>query len=261
MVIAPVSTHQPRPFVCQSHRSCFGTRQCLLFLLVFVATLSKEVESFSLRPIHNEIKIARDHPRQFYPSNSLLPSAALCHDKYTQHVACNAAPEGALPDIVIPSIFNLSDWKDYSNAEQEDPRVWVPQTPCLSFRPLCFCTSQGYYVNLLKFKGGGILGRHRHSSPVHAVTLKGSWGYKEHDWHAYPGTYVFEPPGETHTLVVDDDCEEMVALFHVTGSLLYVSEETGEVTGFDDVFSKLEKARTWYEECGLGKEYADQLIR
>lgn len=180
------------------------------------------------------------------------------HKTITQH---HAAPEGALSDIVIPSIFNLSDWTQNNEGEEEDPRVWVPQTDCLSFKPLCFCTSQGYYVNLLKFQGGGILGTHRHSSPVHAVTFKGSWGYNEHDWHAYPGTYVFEPPGETHTLVVDEDCEEMVALFHVTGSLLYVNEETGEVTGFDDVFSKLEKARDWYEKCGLGREYADRLIR
>ena len=182
---------------------------------------------------------------------------SLGRSRITTH---HAAPEGALSDIVIPSIFNLSDWKN-ANDDEEDPRVWVPQTDCLSFRPLCFCTSQGYYVNLLKFTGGGILGRHRHSSPVHAITLKGSWGYREHGWHANPGTYVFEPPGETHTLVVDEDCDEMVALFHVTGSLLYVSEETDEVTGFDDVFSKLEKARAWYEECGLGKEYADQFIR
>lgn len=172
-----------------------------------------------------------------------------------------AAPAGALPDIVVPSIFNLSDWEGANDDGTDDPRVWVPQTDCLSFRPLCLCTSQGYYVNLLKFKGGGILGRHRHSSPVHAVTFKGSWRYREHGWHAAPGTYVFEPPGETHTLVVDEDCDEMVALFHVTGSLLYVSEDTGEVVGFDDVFSKLEKARDWYEECGLGREYADQFIR
>ena len=40
-----------------------------------------------------------------------------------------------------------------------------------------------------------------------------------------------------------------------------VKEETGEVTGFDDVFSKLEKAREWYDECGLGREYADRLVR
>lgn len=45
---------------------------------------------------------------------------------------------------------------------------------------------------------------------------------------------------------MDDDCDEMVALFHVTGSLLYVSEENDEkVIGFDDVFTKLEKARNW----------------
>lgn len=95
-----------------------------------------------------------------------------------------AAPEGALSDIVVPSIFNLSDWKNADvDEEEEDSRIWVPQTDCLSFRPLCFCTSQGYYVNILKFTGGGILGRHRHSSPVHAVTLKGSWGYREHGWY------------------------------------------------------------------------------
>jgi len=176
-----------------------------------------------------------------------------------------AAPRGALSDIVIPSVFPLSDWtnnnSNIENNNNEDPRVWVPQTPSLSFRPLCFCTSQGYYVNLLKFIGGGTLGRHRHSSPVHALTLTGSWKYREHEWHAHPGTYVFEPPGETHTLIVDSDCTEMVALFHVTGSLLYVDERTDELIGYDDVFTKLEKARSWYEECGLGAEYADQFIR
>lgn len=95
-----------------------------------------------------------------------------------------AAPKEALSDIVIPNVIDFSSYgstKDLMQQE-EDSRVWVPQTDCLSFRPLCFCVSQGYYVNLLKFKGGGILGRHRHSSPVHALTLKGNWGYREHDW-------------------------------------------------------------------------------
>ena len=53
----------------------------------------------------------------------------------------------------------------------------------------------------------------------------------------------------------------MCALFHVTGSLLYVDEDTDEVIGFDDVFSKLEKARDHYERVGLGREYVDQFIR
>ena len=55
---------------------------------------------------------------------------------------------------------------------------------------------------------------------------------------AGPGTYVFEPPGETHTLLVNEDCEEMVTMFHVTGSLLYTNDQN-EVIGFDDVFSKV----------------------
>jgi len=175
-----------------------------------------------------------------------------------------AAPEGALSDIVIPSVFTggvFANANIGSDEEDEDPRVWVPQTDCLSFRPLCFCVSQGYYVNLLKFQGGGVLGCHRHPSPVHALTLKGSWGYKEHDWNAKAGTYVFEPPGETHSLIVDEDCDEMVAMFHVTGALIYVDPDSGDVTGYDDVFTKLEKARDWYEQCGLGREYAEQFIR
>jgi hypothetical protein len=81
------------------------------------------------------------------------------------------APEEALQDIVIPNILP-ADFND------EDTRLWVPQTDCLSFRPLCLCVSQGYYVNLLKFKGGGMLSRHRHSSPVHALTIKGNWRCK-----------------------------------------------------------------------------------
>uniref|UniRef100_A0A7S1ZZM3 ChrR-like cupin domain-containing protein n=1 Tax=Trieres chinensis TaxID=1514140 RepID=A0A7S1ZZM3_TRICV len=169
----------------------------------------------------------------------------------TSLVGLRAAPPEALGDIVIPSI----------GTADEDPRVWVPQTDCLSFRPLCLCVSQGYYVNLLRFTGGGTLGCHRHPSPVHAYTLKGGWGYKEHGWHAAEGTYVFEPPGETHTLIVDDDCDEMVALFHVTGSLIYVDPETGDVTGYDDVFTKLEKAKAWYKDCGLGEDYVQQFIR
>jgi 2,4'-dihydroxyacetophenone dioxygenase len=175
--------------------------------------------------------------------------------------ALHAAPKEALRDIVIPNIFEFaSALGDSGSSEEEDPRIWVPQTDCLSFRPLCLCVSQGYYVNLLKFKGGGILGRHRHSSPVHALTLKGGWGYKEHGWHADPGTYVFEPPGETHTLTLDEDCDEMITLFHVTGTLVYENDD-GQMTGYDDVFTKLEKAKKWYNECGLGEDYVQQFVR
>ena len=201
--------------------------------------------------------------------NSLTLSKEVAFQKHSNSISFRdngqttgllAAPKGALRDIVIPNVFNGGILAS-ANEDQVDERIWVPQTESLDFRPLCFCVSQGYYVNLLRFRGGGVLGCHKHSSPVHALTLKGSWGYREHDWHAAPGTYVFEPPGETHTLVVDEDCDEMVALFHVTGNLIYVDPETGATTGYDDVFTKLEKARAWYKECGLGEDYVEQFLR
>jgi hypothetical protein len=92
----------------------------------------------------------------------------------------------------------------------DDELLWVPQTASVSFRPLCFCVSAGYYVNLLRVRGAGLLSRHRHPGPVHGHVLKGSWKYLEHKWTATAGSYSYEPPGEIHTLVVPDGVEEMV---------------------------------------------------
>ena len=38
------------------------------------------------------------------------------------------------------------------------------------------------------------------------------------------GDYVFEPPGETHTLIVDEDVEEMITFFNISGCMYYVDE-------------------------------------
>lgn len=98
----------------------------------------------------------------------------------------------------------------------------IPQVPSVSFRPLLFGTSQGYFVNILRVKRSGILSRHQHTGPVHATTLKGRRHHLEHDWWAEEGGYSFEPPGETHTLEVPEGCDEMATLFHVTGAYVYV---------------------------------------
>ena len=96
----------------------------------------------------------------------------------------------------------------------DDERLWVPLAPGRWSRPLCLNVSQGYWVHLTKVVGGGFLSRHRHPAPVHGFVIKGQWRYLEKDWVATPGSYLFEPPGEIHTLVVDEDCDEMITLFH-----------------------------------------------
>jgi hypothetical protein len=163
-------------------------------------------------------------------------------------------------DLLVPNIPHLASSSTTTTTPQEDERLWVPQAPGISFLPLLFSVSQGYFVNLLRVTRSGILSRHRHTGPVHAFTLKGRWHYLEHDWWAEQGGYSYEPSGDVHTLEVPDGVDEMVAVFHVTGAYVYVDPE-GRPEGVEDVFSKLESAKEWYERVGLGKEAAERLIR
>ena len=142
----------------------------------------------------------------------------------------------------------------------EDPRVWVPMSGHTFSRPLQYNVTTGQYTHILRVTKSGVIARHRHSGVVHAWVFKGRWHYLEHDWVAEEGSYICEPAGETHTLVVPEGCNEMVTLFQVTGSLVYVDPQ-GAATGFDDVFTRIEKARAHYAKIGLGEDYVEQFIR
>ena len=159
-------------------------------------------------------------------------------------------PTAMLPDVYLKDALNLA----------ADEHLWVPQAESVSFKPLVLAVSQGYYVNLLRVRKAGVLSRHRHTGPVHAFTLKGTWRYLEHAWVAQAGDYAFEPPGETHTLVIPEGVEEMVTLFHVTGGYTYV-DPYGKALGYEDVFTKLDNARQHYEAIGLGPDYVNRLVR
>ena len=142
----------------------------------------------------------------------------------------------------------------------DDERVWVPQMENVWFRPLCLNVGQGYWVNLLRVRRAGILSRHHHPAPVHGYVLRGRWKYLEHDWTAETGSYVFEPPCETHTLTVPEDCPEMITLFHITGVMVYV-DPWGKQTGYEDVFTKIEMCRRHYTAVGLGADFVDRFVR
>ena len=157
-------------------------------------------------------------------------------------------PQNALPEIVI------------SSAIPEDEKLWVKQAENVYFRPLCLNASQGYWMNLLKVTKSGVLSRHRHPNAVHGFVLKGRWHYLEHDWEAKEGSYVYEPPGETHTLVVPEDVEEMITFFQVNGIMSYV-DPWGKLLGYEDVFTKIDLCRKHFTNIGLGENYVDQFIR
>jgi quercetin dioxygenase-like cupin family protein len=145
-------------------------------------------------------------------------------------------------------------------AVPEDDRVWVPQAPQVWFRPLMLNTVNGGWANLLKVTKAGVLSRHRHPAPVHGYVIKGSWRYLEHDWVAREGSYVYEPPGETHTLTVDADVEEMITFFNISGAMIYLDESDRQI-GYEDVHTKIAMCRDHYRKVGLGEDYIRQFIR
>ncbi len=158
-------------------------------------------------------------------------------------------PAGMVPDMLVPG----------GAAIECDERLWVPQGDRVWFRPVSFAPEQGFYINYLRVRGAGVLSRHRHNGAVHAFTYRGTWRYLEHDWVAGPGDYAFEPPGETHTLVIPDGVSEMITLFFVTGGYVYVDPQ-GRAMGYEDVFTKMQAAREHYDRSGLGAGYVDRLI-
>lgn len=160
-----------------------------------------------------------------------------------------------MPDNHLP--YGVADL--VTKAIPDDERLWVPQAPNVWFRPLFLNTVAGEWINLLRVRRSGVLSRHRHPAPVHGYVIKGSWRYLEHDWTATAGTYVYEPPGEIHTLVVDND-DEMITLFHVCGALIYFDDQHRPV-GYDDVHKKIEMCSQYYAETGLGADFVKQFIR
>src|SRR5215212_4158435 len=185
---------------------------------------------------------ARGSPHHYTSSHGRRPTSKVAYQL--------RQPTGMMPDIFLGGALDLDG----------DERDWVPQSADVSFKPLVLSVSQGYYVNILRVRSSGVLSRHRHTGPVHALTLRGKWHYLEHDWVATAGDYAFEPPGETHTLVVPEDVQEMATLFHVTGGYTYV-DPYGKALGYEDVFTKLENVRRHYENIGLGAEYANRIVR
>jgi 2,4'-dihydroxyacetophenone dioxygenase len=156
-------------------------------------------------------------------------------------------PPDMRPDFVVKAI-------------PDDERIWVPLEESVWFRPLHLNITQGFWCNLLRVRRAGFLSRHRHPAPVYGYVIKGSWRYLEHNWVASEGNFVYEPPGETHTLVVDPDVPETITFFQVNGAMIYV-DEYGKATGYDDVHTRVELCRKHYAKVGLGEKFVEQFMR
>ncbi len=111
----------------------------------------------------------------------------------------------------------------------------------------------GRFAVRMAFTPGTEVFAHKHTGEVHAFTFSGEWNYLE-----YPdsppnraGSYLFEPPGSTHTLKVADEAEGPTdVLFVIYGALLHLDPD-GTIVAVTDAESVLEEYPRRLREQGV----------
>ena len=150
-----------------------------------------------------------------------------------------------------------------ADIDTEDDRLWVPYAEGVWIQPCHFDVTRGGFSVVLKGLPGAALGTHYHVGTVRGHTMRGHWRYLEHDWIAKPGTFIYEPAGEAHTLVIlEDSPEPALILFVVEGGLVYLDKpDNGSMAAYEDGFTILELCRNYYRSVGFDVSLLDGRIR
>lgn len=147
--------------------------------------------------------------------------------------------------MIVPESFHAaSDALPWADGWAGDPRI--------KLKLLMADIEGGRFAVRMLFDPGVLVATHKHSGEVHAFTLAGEWAYLE-----YPdtspnraGSYLFEPPGSTHTLKVADHAGELTdVLFVIYGAMLHLGEG-GEVVAVTDAESVLREYPQLLREQG-----------
>jgi quercetin dioxygenase-like cupin family protein len=121
--------------------------------------------------------------------------------------------EANLGELIVTSMVNC------------ESIPWVELMPGFEIRLLRVGEGSGTYSVMTRLAPGIQVPRHHHHGDVHAWTISGRWRYKEYDWVAGPGDYVYEPKDSVHTLQIPEDSNEpAVALFVISGSQDYLDD-------------------------------------
>ena len=107
------------------------------------------------------------------------------------------------------------------------------------------------WITLLKTPADIELPRHHHSGAVSVYTISGAWKYKEHDWIARPGSFVFEDAGSQHTPIgVGDD--EVITLNIVQGNWTII-DDAGRALAVESWQSIAKRYSKWTAQKSLSQ--------
>jgi len=155
--------------------------------------------------------------------------------------------------------FNMQNMiNEISNqVDIENDKRWM-EVKDVELLPVMLDVTHGGWVTFLRAKAGTTLLTHYHVNGLYVFTISGHWRYSEHDWEARDGHFLYEAPGEKHTLTFIED----TMFFSVipAGPIIYL-DGSGEIAALTDVFTHLTSVRKHYKEIGLTEEDVKKIIR
>ena len=164
-----------------------------------------------------------------------------------------APPSTARKIVAVPEMFqSLIDahgtgGRFVGASEVDSP--WVPFGDNAAIKHLAFDVRHNIYSNILWMKGPSVIGTHKHRGTVVMMCLEGSARYLEYGWVATPGSFIYETPGEAHTLVTDHP--EGTKLFGWMQGANEFYDENGDFVMTADVWWFMNHYETHCRENGL----------
>jgi quercetin dioxygenase-like cupin family protein len=122
----------------------------------------------------------------------------------------------------------------------DDELPWVDIGGGSKLKVLQVKEHEGLWIIRNIFMPGYAVQTHKHTGPVYAFTLSGAWRYKESDFVNRAGSFLYEPAGSVHTLIVpDDNTEPTDVYFAIWGANLNL-DAAGNVESIVDAGSILQ---------------------
>lgn len=147
--------------------------------------------------------------------------------------------------LIIPESFHAAT----------DDLPWADNwagDPGIKLKLLMADIEGGRYAVRMLFAPGLQVATHKHSAEIHAYTFAGEWVYLEYPDSPpnRPGSYLFEPPGSTHTLKVSDTVEGYTdVMFIMYGAMIHL-DDSGAILGITDAESVLREYAQLLAEQG-----------
>lgn len=128
----------------------------------------------------------------------------------------------------------------------EEDLPWVVSEGGNEVKLLTAKITEGLWIVRTRFQPGTRVQTHRHTGQVYAYTVAGAWHYAESEYTNRSGSFLYEPAGSVHTLLVPEDNDEITDVwFQIYGANLNL-DESGNVESVTDAGSVLD----WYlGEC------------